>query len=114
MKSHLLLALTLFSVHAFAKSKYSCDMFPGQQGGYYLNIRVEGNKAKVFTISPSEQDAQERYLTTLHLISKKDSLIKVFSEKQNKDGMEFIIRRGAGAIGDKRLQGEEFSFYGCD
>ena len=113
MKLLLLLVLTVFSVSAFAEFQYSCDMYPGQQGGNLLLIRVEGNRAKVFSISPSEQNARERFLTTLRLISKKNSHIKHYVEKQEKDGLEFFIRRGAGAVGRSNHHTNEFSFYSC-
>lgn len=114
MKPFLIFALAICSLSAFASDEYNCNMFPGEQGGHALLIRVEGNRAKVFTVYPSEQESVPQYTATLHQVSGRNSRIMHFIDNANKDRFEFFIRRGAGTVGVAGNSTNSFSLYSCE
>lgn len=113
MKFLLILTLSVFSVSAFAEFDYSCDLFPGEQGGNTLLIRINGTKAKVFTISYGEQEPSPRLIVTLKKIGSRNSLIKHYVENLNGNGLEFMIRKGAGTLGRIDHRTRKFRLYEC-
>lgn len=113
MKVFLVLALSVFTVSASANYDYSCDLFPGEQGGNTLLIKINGTKAHVYTISYGEQEPEPHFITALKKISSRKSLIKHYVENVGGNGLEFMIRKGAGTLGQMDFRTRQFRLYEC-
>lgn len=113
MKVLLILVLSVFSVSASTTYDYSCDLFPGEQGGNTLLIKINGTKARVYTISYGEQKPSPHFITALKKVSSRKSLIKHYVENVGGNGLEFMIRKGAGTLGQVDFRTRQFRLYEC-
>lgn len=113
LKSLILASLLLSSMSAFAKMDYDCNMYPDEQGGYNFLVQLQGNKAKLYTITYSEQNRTPSYYKTLQEISPQNALIRHFAEGRNTDGYEIYLRRGAASFGRVEPRSGKFRIYPC-